>query len=275
MSNGLQNFNISILTATFNRKDKLPNLIDSSIKLINKGIAKELVVVDDASTDNTFEMLQQKYSDVIASGILVVHRLQKNIGVTGARNIGVTLSSGDRIIIIDSDDVFLVDSGSSILLELTEFKDFDIIFFRCCDVDHKLIGHRASGYEININEFYNKGTPGECMPVIKKSVLLTYPFFSELRGGEGIAYIRMLHNGCRAYVSDKIARVYCTIGSDRLCDKDMIKKRSQYLFKNHYMKLKYMKYSTVQTFFGLIIRLVYYSYLSGLNKITTLFDGKY
>ncbi len=62
----------------------------------------ELVVVDDASQDDTIERLA-----AIDDGRLTVVSLPKPVGAAGARNIGIARSTGALIAFQDSDDEWL------------------------------------------------------------------------------------------------------------------------------------------------------------------------
>ncbi|MDJ0568546.1 MAG: glycosyltransferase family A protein, partial [Pleurocapsa sp. MO_192.B19] len=60
----------------------------------------EIIVVDDGSTDNTRQIIQQ-YGDRIQ------YLSQTNQGVAASRNLGLKASQGEYIAFLDQDDVFL------------------------------------------------------------------------------------------------------------------------------------------------------------------------
>jgi glycosyltransferase involved in cell wall biosynthesis len=57
----------------------------------------ECIIIDDGSTDNTAEIIQTEFPEV-------VYYYQENKGPAAARNVGLRLSKGDFIIFLDSDD---------------------------------------------------------------------------------------------------------------------------------------------------------------------------
>ena len=86
---------ISVIIPTFNRLDLLKRAIDS---VLNQSIKPyDIIVVDDGSTDDTSEMIQQKYKSINLIQ-------QKNSGVSAARNNGIKNAQGDWIALLDSDD---------------------------------------------------------------------------------------------------------------------------------------------------------------------------
>jgi len=86
---------VSIIVTTYNSEKFVENCINS---LLNQTIDNiEITVVDDASTDNTVEILR-KYSSI------KVIELNENRGTYHARNIGIQYSSGEFITFQDSDD---------------------------------------------------------------------------------------------------------------------------------------------------------------------------
>jgi len=53
---------VSVVIPTYNRREKLKRLLDSVVKGYYKNI--EIIVVDDASIDGTYEEVKERYSSV-------------------------------------------------------------------------------------------------------------------------------------------------------------------------------------------------------------------
>ena len=93
---------ISVVIPTFNRRQLVTRAINSVLNQTNS--PAEIIVVDDGSTDGTFEHLNKHFSSTV-----VLLRCDENRGVSAARNFGIAHSSGDWIALLDSDDEWLPD----------------------------------------------------------------------------------------------------------------------------------------------------------------------
>ena len=79
----------SVIIPVFNRQESVKNAIKS---VINQDYDDwECIVVDDASTDNTFSICQE-FSHIDKR--IKVTQLDKNGGVSVARNVGLEISGG-------------------------------------------------------------------------------------------------------------------------------------------------------------------------------------
>lgn len=91
---------ISVVIPTYNRQRSLGRALNSVLNQTYKNI--EVVVVDDASTDQT-----EFFIESINDPRLKYIRLETNQGANHARNLGITESKGDFIAFQDSDDEWL------------------------------------------------------------------------------------------------------------------------------------------------------------------------
>ena len=90
---------ISVIIPTFNREKLLPRAIDSILNQTFQDF--EIIVIDDASTDNTKQILKQYQKN---SNKIKVITHSTNQGVSAARNTGNAHATGTYITNIDSDD---------------------------------------------------------------------------------------------------------------------------------------------------------------------------
>lgn len=100
-------YSISVVIPTYNRAEYIGKAVKSVIGQNGQGIdyeIKEIIVVDDGSTDNTEEVIRS-----IGDERIVYHRCETNGGANKARNIGIELASSEWIAFQDSDDEWLPD----------------------------------------------------------------------------------------------------------------------------------------------------------------------
>jgi glycosyltransferase involved in cell wall biosynthesis len=88
---------ISVIIPTHRRPHLLPRAVESTLAA---AADVEVVVVDDASTDETSQVCQA------VKGIRYI-RLEHNQGMAGARNVGILASSAEYIALLDDNDVRL------------------------------------------------------------------------------------------------------------------------------------------------------------------------
>lgn len=91
---------VSVILPTHNRAHTIKRAILSVVNQTYTNL--ELIVVDDASTDGTDEVI-----NTINDARLNYIKLEKNMGANHARNVGVENSTGEYIAFQDSDDEWL------------------------------------------------------------------------------------------------------------------------------------------------------------------------
>lgn len=90
---------ISVIMPVYNRKDVVMNAIDSVLAQTYDNF--ELIVIDDASTDGTTDLLKQINHEKVR---VIFH--EKNKYASGARNTGLKNSKGEYVAYLDSDNLF-------------------------------------------------------------------------------------------------------------------------------------------------------------------------
>lgn len=110
--------NISIIVLNHNNKNVIFRCIDTLLKF-NSRYKYEVIVVDNNSTDGSYEALKNKY---IKKEIKIL-RNEKN-GCASGRNIGVDAAKNDYILFLDSDQWALHDYWLDIYLDILDKNKF-------------------------------------------------------------------------------------------------------------------------------------------------------
>lgn len=115
-------------------------------KCINSVLAqtypyKEIIVVDDGSTDNTPEVVKQFDNSII------YHR-KKNAGIAAAWNTGLSLCTGKYIQFLDADDTLSPDKLETQVAFLESNPDIDIVYsdYLFVDPDGNSLTEQTKGY---------------------------------------------------------------------------------------------------------------------------------
>jgi dolichol-phosphate mannosyltransferase len=89
---------VSIIIPVYNEVNVLPMVLDRVMKApLPAGCEKELVIVDDGSTDGTSELLDRY------EGLVMIHHSVENFGKGAAIRIGLRKATGDIVLIQDGD----------------------------------------------------------------------------------------------------------------------------------------------------------------------------
>lgn len=97
---------ISVVIPVYNTSSYLARCIDSIFEQDLKDV--ELIFIDDCSTDNSFEVLNQCLKGRESENLTIVKN-PKNLGSGETRNKGISLAKGDYVIFVDSDDYVTSD----------------------------------------------------------------------------------------------------------------------------------------------------------------------
>lgn len=115
---------LSIIIPSFNGQKFLKDTLDSLN--FNKYHNVELILVDDASTDNTF-LIMKAFKDSFPKKNITILRNKKNLGLARSRRKGIKFAKGQYCIQFDSDDL-MYKNTIDIFLKKLEKQRYDFIF---------------------------------------------------------------------------------------------------------------------------------------------------
>ncbi len=166
---------ISVILPIYNVEDYIEECLDS---LLFQSIGEEnleIILVDDCSTDNTANIIQEnkhKFTN------LIYYKLPVNQGSPGKpRNIGVEMATGDYIHFMDPDDTIEENTYEVLLSIMDEKDDF------------------AMGRMVSVNEdgsefLHPTFREHKLMKTYKSTNLLDTPFFAQVKIGVVLKLIR-------------------------------------------------------------------------------------
>lgn len=202
----------SIIIPCYNVEKYIEGCLDSILNQVSRDDDIEILAVDDASTDNTVNILkryEEEYPEVIC---LII--LEDNGRQGRARNIALSYASGEYIVFIDGDDLVSKNMFNT-FRRITENSEYDIVQFRygmfMDDASlEKLKASEDDDYVVKVydyqenrkNYLLNSAILNEsCTQKIYKRELITK---SGVRFAEGCAYEEPLFTYPLKYYVNKI-----------------------------------------------------------------------
>lgn len=173
---------ISVVLPTHNRVEFLEKAINSILMQTAKNF--ELIIVDDASTDQTAELLD-KFIKIDARIRVIKNKVA--LGGGGARNVGIFASKGEWIAFLDDDDEW-VESKLSLQLEKVNLSPSAVAC--SCHYEHHypfgLVRKFAIPERVALNDlYYGNILGGASMCLCSRNTLLKINGFdAKLKSGQ-------------------------------------------------------------------------------------------
>jgi glycosyltransferase involved in cell wall biosynthesis len=213
-------FDISVVAANYNNAPHLNAFIESIIN--STVIPKELIIVDDGSTDNSIEIIE---TFSIYKFIKLI-KLEKNVGFANALNEGIKLVTGKYIARIDPDDIIIPDRLEKQFNYLENNKEIDIVG------GNVIYFNSISGKKISTSNFpethnqilkaYQDGDHGLQHPTafIKTDILKKYSYAQGIFPVEDYElFARIINDGYKfANINEPVnqMRVHCNSVSNNI-----------------------------------------------------------
>jgi glycosyltransferase involved in cell wall biosynthesis len=239
---------ITIFTPTYNRASLLGDLYDSLKKQTSKNF--EWIIVDDASTDNTKDIIDGFMAE--DNEFEIISLKQSHGGKHRAINLGVGVARYDWFFIVDSDDTITEDAVAWIEEKTLTVQDRDDI----CGIsgtrvlkngeriDGDLLISKDSYIDLYSYESYKINAAGDMAEVWKTKLLKKYPFpdyKGEYRCGEGVVWNRMAEDGYKIRYFNKAIYVfeYLEDGLTKTASLDNMCENFRYLCDSYYLLMKH------------------------------------
>ncbi len=225
---------ISIIIPVYNAEKTIERCLESVINQKYENL--EIILVNDGSTDNSKEILEQyKGKD---SRIKLINK--ENTGVSDTRNIGIEKATGDYIMFVDADDTVEKNMVERILNIIDE-KQIDVLKYNYHIVKHKKgIIKNQENYDKYANKILSDSDMETFIDsllegnfngyvwtlVIKKSIIQNVRFNTQIGMKEDLLfYIELLNNVKRFFFLNE--NLYNHYEND-----DSVCRSNKYYYKN-------------------------------------------
>jgi glycosyltransferase involved in cell wall biosynthesis len=192
---------LSIIIPVYN-EERFINTVIKKVKSIKLpgDIAKEIIIINDASTDDTGKILKQYSSDSV---IKIFHQ-EKNMGKSSAVRLGIERSTGDIILIQDADLEYAPDDYPQLIGPIIK-NEASVVYgsrFKGTIEYMPLINRIAnilSNITVNIL-FHTKITDiHTCYKVFKRDILKNIRITSKRFTFDTEVTVKILKLGCEIY----------------------------------------------------------------------------
>lgn len=197
---------ISVILLTYNRAKLLPRAIKS---VLNQTFSDfELVIINDAATDNTDEIVKS-FNDKR----IVYKKHKENKGTLAGANTGFDTAKGKYVVYFNDDDEFLPDALETIAGKFTELspKGVKILWFDSIDAEtgkYSGSGVRKEGY-ISYEDYLCNRIHGDYPMAISRDIIGNNRFDPNFWGGILSTLLLKLHRNNKAfYIPKVICKLY-------------------------------------------------------------------
>lgn len=230
---------ISVVITAYNRANVVSRTIRSVLGQPGFESFHEIIVVDDASVDETVAVISSEFSHELEVGRMRMIQNPSNLGVTGSKNVGFGAALGSWVIFLDSDDALNDNVWNPMLDVLNDAKASPIVFFRCVDQNGHFVGTPfKSDIYLDLDAYLKHTSYGEALTAINKGMADSVPYIADLRGYEGLGCCRLIKKYGPALLSTLVARCYDQSGDDRLSVSRGLLGRMPLLARGHWMLVR-------------------------------------
>lgn len=207
---------VSIITPSYNSARFINECVSSVLEQTYTNW--ELIIVDDASDDNSRELI----SNIAETDNRIKFVfLTKNIGVAGARNIALEMSEGRYIAFLDSDDIWKKEK-LTMQIDFMQFHNISFSFSSYQPMSEngmEFFREIKAPLKVDYN-FFLKNTIIGCLTVVLDKDKLGDFKVPKLRTSQDMAlWLSILKGGIAAYGIEKSLAYYRIVGNSNTSNK--------------------------------------------------------
>jgi glycosyltransferase involved in cell wall biosynthesis len=178
---------VSVIIPTYNRATFLAEAIDSVWNQTYRPV--ELLLIDDGSTDNTTEVIREKFARLPNEAVFSAYYIREpNRGASSARNQGLLHSHGEFIQYLDSDDVLVRHKLARHVAALRSNEKLDLVWSDWLVVPSEMLQVRlteantkAMAAEESACQPTDRIIPWEPWPILaRRRFVSAHPLWNEL-----------------------------------------------------------------------------------------------
>ena len=195
----------SIVTPVYNRSDTIKRCIESVLR--QSFVDFEHIIVDDGSTDNSFQIAQ---TFAAKDNRIKVFRFDENKGTNAGRNYSISKATKKYIIILDSDDYFTENALNIITNTIKSKLQFKHYLFAADDMISYYEGNEYLKKDNNIiyfKQWLSKEITGDFIHVVDRNLMALFPFNEYIRILEGTNFLRIYKQEKKQFYTKQIVTI--------------------------------------------------------------------
>jgi len=188
--------NVSVCIASYNHAPYLREMLDSVLAQTYKNF--EVVVVDDASPDNSLEILRE-YAGKFENFRVYTHENQANKGISMTLNLAIEKAQGNYIVFVGSDDVLYPDALENQIKEFEKKSDLAFVYGKCRCIDQngkildKILGENSENLPLSMDEIImSNGIPAVTVMARKECLEFVGLYDKDLTFSDWHLWVKLL-----------------------------------------------------------------------------------
>lgn len=218
---------VSIITPSFNSSRFIEDTINSVLTQTYPHF--ELIIVDDCSKDNSWEMISafSKKDERIK-----IYQLEKNSGAAVARNFGIQVSNGKYLAFLDSDDLWDQHKLEA-QVKFMESSNYLFSFtnYKMIDEDGNSLNKTVACPNVIDYKSLLKNTTIGCLTVMLNIEQLGKPTMPNLQPEDTALWLKILRNDNKAYCLQEVLASYRIVGNSASSNKYKVAKKMWIVYR--------------------------------------------